>query len=137
MSKVKKQDGFVALTSVVIIAVILMAVTLSLSFTGFYSRFNILTTDYKERSFSLAEACAETALLKLALDTDYAGSETIAVEGHTCEILPISESAGEITIKTKAYFPASGAERTVTNLVIVAGSANLNIISWEEVPNHT
>ena len=69
MDKITNQGGFVALTSTVVIAVLLIAVTLSLNLTGFFARFNVLETEYKERSFSLAEACVQTALLKLAADS--------------------------------------------------------------------
>ncbi|MEK9179801.1 MAG: hypothetical protein AAB897_00075 [Patescibacteria group bacterium] len=138
INKISGRDGFVALTSAIIIGVILMAVTLSLSFTGFFARFNILETEFKERSFALAEACVDSALLKLALDSGYSGGETISVGDYTCDVIFVAEEAtGELTIKTQAEYPQIGAERTVTNLVFVVEETSLDIISWEEVASHT
>ncbi|MBI3589347.1 MAG: hypothetical protein HY093_02975 [Candidatus Liptonbacteria bacterium] len=131
------RKGFIALTSAVVVSVLLLTVTLSLGLTGFFARFNTLEVEYKERSLALAEACATTALLKLATNRGYLGNETISVENLACAILPVSTSGGQVTIKTRAEFPQSGLERAVTNLVIMAGNVNLNVISWEEVPNQT
>lgn len=132
--KISSRGGYIAITSAVVIAVLLLAITLSLSFTGFVSRFNILNMEYKERSLALAEACADTALLKLAANREYSGEEIISIGNLTCTIFPVSTSGGQITIKTKASFPENGAEKAVTNLVVTLGRTNLNIISWEEVP---
>ncbi len=135
--KVSDKNGFVAITSAAIIAAILMAITLTISYTGFQARFNILNVEYKDRSSYLAEACVAAALLKLAADKGYIGGETVSISSFTCEILsliPDSPIAGEFMIKTKASFPQSGADRAVTNLVVTARSSDLKILSWEEIP---
>ncbi len=135
------QDGFIAITSAVVIAVLLMSITLSLSLTGFFARFNILDMEYKERSVFLAESCAEVAMLKLANDRGYRVSnppgEMVSWGNLNCEIFSVTESGGQITIKTRAYFPQSGVNRTATNIVVVVGVTDLGVVSWEEVPVHT
>jgi hypothetical protein len=126
----------VALTSAVIISAILLAITASMSTTGFVARFNVLDAQYKEQSLALAEGCAHTALLKLAGDRTYTGNETVNVGMQTCRILPVTESGGQFTVKTTASVPEGGTMQTVTNLIVLASSTNIGILSWEEVPNH-
>lgn len=139
--KLDYRNGFIAITSAVVIAVLLMSVTLSLSLTGFFARFNILDMEYKERGTSLAESCVEVAMLKLANDRGYRitnpPGEAVSLGGLNCEIFSVGESGGQITIKTRAYFPQSGTNRTATNIVVVVRTADLGIVSWEEVPIQT
>lgn len=132
-----KRSGFVALVSVLVIGVLLLAMTFSLSITGFYSRFNVLAVQYKERSLALAEECANIALMKLAADRAYAGDETAVVGSLSCDIRSVTKTATEITVRTSASFPQALAEKAVTNLVIVAELSDLDILSWSEVPNHS
>ncbi|TSC82287.1 MAG: hypothetical protein G01um101420_451 [Parcubacteria group bacterium Gr01-1014_20] len=133
---ITSKDGFIALTSAVVIAVLLLAITLSLGLTGFFARFNILAAEYKERSLSLAEGCAASALLKLEVDSTYTGNETITVANSTCDILTIIPTANPIVVRARATFPQNTVEKTFTNLVVTVSNPDLDIISWKEVPNH-
>ncbi|MBU6501031.1 MAG: hypothetical protein KGJ89_02805 [Patescibacteria group bacterium] len=134
----ENQKGFIAVTSALVIAVLLLAVTLSLSFTGFFSRFNVLYLSYKEKSYSLAEACANTALLKRAIDGSYVGPETIYLGTDSCNILSIVKSGStQIIVKVSAQYPQGAAERAYTDLVITADSSDMGIVTWSEVPKQT
>src|SRR3989344_8321294 len=79
----KSNKGFVALISAIIISVILLLIATNLSLTGFYSRSNILDGELKEISSGYAEACVDTALLKLANDSGYTGGDSVNVDGLT------------------------------------------------------
>lgn len=134
--KTENQKGLVALTSAIVVAVIIMAITLSLSYTGFSARFNVLDLGHKEKTLSLAEACANVASLKLVADQEYSGDEIVPVGDFSCEILPITKENGEVTIRTRAIFPGNTASSPVTNLVVVLEETSFETVSWEEVPNH-
>lgn len=122
------QSGYIAIISSVIISILVLGVALAVSQIGFFSRANILDAEFKERSFALAEACAETALLKLANNRSYAGNENISVGVDQCSILPIESVSGQKIIKTRAIF-----QKATTNLKITAQESNLSIIYWEEI----
>ncbi len=121
-------NGYIAIISTIIISLVLMGMVFSVSFSGVSSRSNILNSEFKEQGFALAEACTETALLKLAQNKFYSGNENILVGSDQCSILPIETISGQKIIKTKAIF-----KKTTTNLKIVATENNLSIISFEEV----
>lgn len=134
------QSGFIALISAIIISVVLLAIAATLSLSGFYTRFNILDSEYKKRSLGLAEACAETALLDLANNINYtlqASDGSVPVGTDTCAIVSISPGpprSGPVTIVTKGIFPSTGPEQAHSNIKVIIDSTTLNINSWVETP---
>lgn len=122
--------GYIALTSAIIISALVMAISLALSFSSVSNRFDILGAEFKKNSRALAEACAETALLKLAQNSAYNGNENIQVSSSSCSILTVESSGSDKIIKTKANF-----QNYVTNLKIIATVPDVAVISWEELAN--
>ena len=122
------KKGYIALISSIIISMLMLMISLTLSFTGFFSRINILNAEFKEISLRLAEACVDMALLKLSENQSYQGNENIAINDKQCSILIIEAAGNEKVIKTKANF-----QKAVTNLKIKVNNADLSVISWEEL----
>lgn len=67
-----KERGFIALISVVIISFVLLLVATSLTFTGFFTRFDLLDSEFKKRGEAIADACIESARLVLVQNPDIA-----------------------------------------------------------------
>lgn len=107
-----------------------MVISISLSSYAFFNRFNILDAELKKMSKSLAEACVETALLKLAQNKTYGGNENITVGDKQCSILAIESASGQKIVKTTATV-----KNFTTNLKITANEADISIVSWQEVAN--
>ena len=126
----RKSEGYIALTSALVITVLITAIAFTLSLSSFFARANILNTDFKEISHALAEACIETALLKLAQDSAYAGNEIIVVGNNQCSILALESLSNQKIIKANAVF-----QNTTTNLKITVFSSDLSVVSWEELAN--
>jgi hypothetical protein len=117
--------GFAALISVIIIALVLMLVTTSLSFGGYYTRFNTLDKEFKEISVALAESCVEVARLRLAKDSLYSPTdEVVSLGGGTCLI--VSATSG--VIHTSAEY-----KNHSTFLEVSVDPLTQSIISWREV----
>lgn len=57
--------GYIALISVIIISLILLALTMTVSAQGYFTRFNGLDREYKRVSLGIAESCVNAALLKV------------------------------------------------------------------------
>jgi len=131
--KRKAQNGYVALMSVIIISAILVLMATTASFRGFYGRYNVLESEFKERSLAIAEACADTALLYLASNVNYydlAGG-TVSISGYTCTISQTGvPAAGQKRFKTQAIF-----QNAYTNLEITIDTSDISIVSWKEIPN--
>jgi len=122
-------QGYIAITSAIIISLLLLAITFTVNLSSFFGRFNIFDSQTKEISYALAEACAEKALLNLVQNSSYAGNETITVKTpDTCDILAIETNGSQKIIKTSAIF-----DKTKTNLRVVFDTTSSQIIFWEEV----
>jgi len=124
------QKGFIALISAIIISLTLLALGASLSLSGFYLRGNILSTEFKEKSAALSEACVETAILEIAKDGNYSGNETVFVGNDSCYIRSVS-GGSEKTIETQAEYRSA-----YTNLRVVINPNDFSVISWEEIPTY-
>ena len=129
--KIKTNAGFIALMSTVIISVILLLIAVNLSQTSFFGRFNILDAELKEKSSALAEACADTALLKLVNNPSYfppAGGESVSVDGNDCIIESVSLSIPKIINVQTDY------KNYITKFKIeVDPSDDMAVVSWEEI----
>lgn len=123
----RKREGYIALMSAIIISVILMGLLTTLSLGGFFGRFNVLKSEFKNRSFALAQGCAEAAFLNLTENPGYTGSSTLAVASDTCIIFNIPLGSG--VIKTQGIF-----QHAYTNLKLTVATNTMTIVSFEEVP---
>lgn len=120
----KKNRGFVALITSVIISAVLLIVATNLSLTGFYARSNLLDFELKEMSYHLAEACIDTAILKIINNPNYnPTNESVDIDGNECVI----ESVIENTIKTKADY-----RNYITNIEVEINPSDMSITRFEE-----
>ena len=126
----KHNSGFIALTSTIILSAILMTNAGSVSLSGFFNRFDLLVSEFKARSLTLAEACVSRALLSLGTNPAYLGDVTLAVGDDSCTILPIEVSGGRDVIKVRASY-----QNADTFLKVIVDSSTLGTVSWEEVPS--
>jgi len=136
-SAVQHNAGFIALISAIIITVVLLTLVVSVSFTGFFGRFDILGSETKEISQGLAEACIETAIIKHAQDNTYAGNnDPIPVGENECTIVSITPvGSGNILIRAQGKFPKDGLLPAFTNLEVELNPSNdYSVVFWTEVP---
>lgn len=125
--KRKHPRGFIALMSVIIISAVLLLVVTTLSFTGFYSRFNMLDAELKARSAAAADACADTAILKLAQNLD-PGDLVLSLNSlDQCRVGSVS-GATQKTFRIQA----TSSESAVTNLEVTLNT-DFSVASWQEI----
>lgn len=111
--------------SVIIIALVLMLVTTSLSFSGYYTRFNTLDRELKEVGAALAESCVEVARLRLAKNSLYNPTdEVVALRNGTCRIVSITNGTIHAEAQYKDHY---------TYIEVEVDPTTLRVISWREV----
>ena len=132
------QSGYIALTSVIIISLLLITITAALSSANYFNRTNILENEFKIGSGNLAEACVSYARAKLAADqVNYAGNELLVPVGtDACSVISVMPTGAvwPKTIRTQGVYPRNQAEESYTNLTVVLNS-DFSVNSWEETPN--
>jgi len=121
------ESGFVVLISTMILSAILLAMVFSVSFSGFFTRFNLLDSENKERSLSLAEACANLAILKRFEDSSYLGNETLVIGSEKCKVRLIMVPS-DIIIETTASKSGS-----FSNIRVNLNPVTFSITRWREV----
>jgi len=143
------ERGFVALMSVIIISAILLVLVFTLGISSFLNRFDVLDTENKHISVALAEACASTAMLKLAQNPSYGTTPPLPAAGEcvsvgdpcpapsgsktskTCKVCSVVNSGGQSTINVRAMY-----NHTYSNVeaVVTLSGNNFMINSWKELP---
>jgi len=125
------QKGYIALVGVILLgaAIVVALITISMG-VGTGSKISIQLKN-SERSYFLANACAEDALEKLWENSSYAGNEILTFDQGMCGILPVViGSDGKKTIKVYG----SVADHTRRSIVIVSTTTPQIIIdNWKEV----
>ena len=119
--------GYIALTSILVISFLVMALIFAVSLSGFFLRENILDAYAKTVSLETAEACAYLALLRRAENQDYQGNEVVTVGAETCSISQIQTVGSELQINISAT--SLGA---ATKIFVSVDSTSLSLISWKE-----
>jgi hypothetical protein len=129
------EKGFIAITTTMILSVILLVVATSLSFSGFFTRYNILDSELKKVSVALAEGCVDQGLLELAVQPNSPiTNKEIIIGNNPCIIENASISGSEIDIKSCAVY-----KKYITKLEVKARveSGKYPIESWIEITGST
>jgi hypothetical protein len=122
----KSRGGYIALTSAIILVLIVMAVAIAFGNSNFLGRFDSLGLEQKDVSKEAAQGCLEYARLKLKLGP-YSGNETIAVGSSTCTVLSIQSSGPNFIIQS-----TSNEGGHTSNLELTVVSTTLTTVSLTE-----
>ncbi len=128
--------GFIALISALVISSVMLLIATSGSLAGFYTRSTSLSSEYKERSFFLADTCVNQTLLTLASTPTYVGSATTSVSGTingACYTGPVTKS-GVAPNDTYQFRVRSYYMDTYSSVAVTAKVSDLSITTYTEVP---
>lgn len=132
IKKYKYSQGFMALTSMLIISAISLAIAISISLLGISEAKSTTSLKYGDEASAIAQSCVEEALLRLKLNINYSGG-SLNVASGTCNISitgPISEKTIDVTAQLSAISTYTKRVQVVTR----NSNDGLNILIWKEVP---
>ena len=131
----KKNKGFIALVSVLILSAVLALIMFSNSTSSFFASFDALGSEFKRVSLGLSESCVNKALLNIAQDYEYEpedDGDTVVIEEDKYECIiesieytalldeddePIDLDIKKLaTIKTKAQYPLQNGSWTTSQV---------------------
>lgn len=121
------KPGFIALTTVLTISVVVLALTISMAYLTIGQGQSGLALSKGEDQLNFVEGCMEDALLKIRINDSYAGGAITRPEG-TCNI---SVSQVGITYTVTVTGTTFLYKRTVQT--VVTRGVTLNIVSWKEL----
>jgi hypothetical protein len=132
MTKNTNQKGFMALTSIIIVSAITLAIAVSISLLGVGEARNSL--DFKKGQSTLlsAEGCIEEALIRLKLDEGYPGGSLNVGDG-ACNI-SVSGTGADRTIDVAAQTTNGSTYLKRIQVTIRRAGTAVNITGWSETP---
>ena len=122
----KSEQGYIALTTVIILGVTLLVAVLGFGFIIFFNRESTIQAILKDDSYFAARACIEQALLNLTADSAYTGGENISVGSNQCTISSVAQDGENYLIITTATV-----ERSTTTLELTVDGI-LDVVSFVE-----
>lgn len=126
-----KNGGYIALMTSIFISIILLTITVKQNSLGWDTSFNILMSESKQQSETLAHNCVNIAIASF-LNNSYEvnTSEHITGECINFPILDNNPSNGFIKIKITSIV-----KNSYTNIEAVADkNQKMKIISYKEIP---
>ncbi len=122
------RPGFLAITTAIILSLVLLTVALSVGSLGVLTRTRQSDTVTKSLTFTLARSCVDYALLKLVQNSNYLGNELRTIDGKQCTILGVENSGQNKIIKTWATI-----QNLTTKVRATVQISPFQLITLEEV----
>lgn len=119
--------GFIALVSTIIIASVSLLIILTINFSVFNLRFNILENEYKDISFVLAWGCFDKIVLEVMKNNVYNQGDKIFINGNFCIVDKFDHLSNLLDLSIKTEIKGA-----TTNLDIKFDTKNQNIVFWRE-----
>jgi hypothetical protein len=129
--KTKNQKGFIALTSILIISTVALAVSVSISLLGVGEAKSSLDFKKGQETLKIAEGCIEEALIRIRNDDTYTGGSLNVGDG-SCTI-SVSGTGSDRTVDVTATISGSSLDyikRIQITTKIIGNS--INILTWTE-----
>ena len=127
-----KQKGFIAFTSILVITVVVLAIAVSTSILGIQEANTSLGAKKGIETLTIAESCAEEALLRLRDDAGYTGTVLPLPVGNgscTIEVTGVGQNFIATSSATIAGPPAYKKKLQVT---IKKGGDSVTVSDWRE-----
>ncbi len=128
ISKFQIKQGYIALSAVLIISFVVLAITTSVTFLSIGEAQSSLALLKGEQTLQFVEECAEEALWKARGSSSYTGGVLTLPEG-SCSVT-IGKAGNQWTIDVSNI--GTSYTRTV-RIVITRDEVMITLISWKEI----
>jgi hypothetical protein len=96
-----RQDGFIALISILVVSAVLLTSTLSLAQFGIANRFFVLNLEQKTTSAKAAEACLQMMRVKVYNNPNYTSNTrtTYTFPSTSCDVISATSSGSVSSVR--------------------------------------
>lgn len=129
MKKIKQQEGYIILLSVMIIGAISATIAVSLLSLGINSTKTSLTMQQAAQARMMANTCVDLALIEIYNNNLYTGSNTTTTSDGTCTYTVIDTGGSNRTINSSSTVGVVVRK----SQVYVDSFSPINVTSWQEV----
>ncbi len=131
---IKKENGFIALVSAIIMSAAILIIITALSLNGFYDRGNILDSELKERSLSHAEACIDYGIFLISTNVVHLSTTSMPVGQYQCALGPIPGPTPYSGVKI--FYTQASTSNYFTTLKVSVDSGTFETTSYEEITTY-
>lgn len=132
---IKNKEGFIALTSVLIISAFFILLFSGMFFSASEQMERVDNREKAVKASMLANGCAEEALNSLRENIDYLGGETKTIGSYSCDILSLDRTETMRVIKAQAT--VGNFTKKIQVEADVQYHPDLKILDWREVTEFT
>lgn len=143
--------GIITLLSVTAISLVLLVLMVSISLSGWHTRFRVIQSEAKVQSELLAQSCLNYVAIRIISDSAFGGDTTVSNTRGSCYISPVLRHVpieGSVTLGVQAIVMDTHTNAQLVlsvndisidlapDVVPSNGSENLNleVTAWREVP---
>jgi hypothetical protein len=128
MKTLKQKNGFIALSSILIISLIVTTIATTLAYLSIGEGQAALAQTKGEEALFLAEGCAEDALIKAWASSSYSGGTVSRPEGSCTIVINKVGSTWTITVT-----PTATQYQRKIEVIMNEGATVNTVTSWKEV----
>lgn len=128
----EKSCGFIAISTVVIILAVIIALTLVMSYAAINEAQSGLALYLGEESFTFVEGCVEDVMLKIRNDGTYSGTSITRPEG-TCQIIYNAGTSRPTNWDITVTTTATDYHRTLNVIFTRDDITGLTVSNWVEI----
>lgn len=125
-----RQDGYIALLSVLILGAVATSVGLALLLSGVDSQRSALIEQQSKQARASAIACAEEALQIIHDNTTYTGTNNLTLSSVACTYT-VTNNGG--TSRTVVANGTAGNVVKKVQVYVTIGASSISVTSWQEV----
>lgn len=127
----KRQQGFIAFTSLIVISAVALAVATSVALMGIDSAQSSLSVSKKHNAVIITKSCAEEAMIRLRDNVNYTGG-TVNFGNDSCTIGVSGTGLNRlISITTNITGPPTYQDNAV--LFVKRTGNSINIVTWQNL----
>ena len=128
----KNQTGYIALSTVIVILVVIIAISLTVAFSSISEAQSGLALFKGESSLNFVEGCAEDVMLKIRTDGTYAVTSFTRPEG-TCSITYNAGTTRPTTWDITVTTADTAYKRSIRTIFTRNAVTGLTLTSWNEL----
>lgn len=125
------QSGLMAISSLLIISAVALAIAVSISLIGIGEAQNSLTYKKGAEVLKIAEGCAEEALLRLRDDVNYSGG-SLQLGAGSCTI-SITDTGSDRTIDVTGTIAGPPQFMRSLQLTVKRTGQSIRVLTWQEI----
>lgn len=129
-----RQKGFIAFTSILVISVVILSIAVSTSLLGIQEADTSLVVKKGLETLTIAESCAEEALIRLKDNQTYTGTGAtpLPVGNGSCTI-EITGVGQNFIATTSATLQGPPMYRKKVQITIKKGGNSIAVSDWREI----